>query len=498
MQVTTAMFTLCKAVRLVHSRNGDSEMNYVRFLTNLPHEAYAKSVGMLICSQRFKQVIHKAVQSMPEGQAGGCLQQLATDITESLEWLRVSSSNADEENDGELNIQSSLVHFNLCAELLGRALSEVYALLLESLTVTTGNCILVGTSIKDLINLLRPYIGNLVGLESDAVNNFICSVSRNVFDIGLTSSSNDLQSSGSLSHWIFLFFFRMYMSCRSSFKQATSIMPPNSSRKMLAEMGDSLIMYSGWDVLQMTKWSDGGYFSWIVNPSASLLDVIQSILNIYEQESGADFFPLLYVMHAMALQRLVDLNKNIKSFEYLLQNNNNLLQAGLLDEAGLSSYRKKSKKLDVLVLRQEATSLTKFLMRHLSIVDNDKQRISIIDTIGEVISTFESAEWDMNVSALNKNSFPAAIWWIICQNIDIWCTHAVKKKLKMFLSLLIRTSLPCGASSLLEIGKQSSDESNQLNRVNVHQISSELFYDSILYEQNVSHNHMCCSPSPIP
>ncbi|PQQ02293.1 uncharacterized protein Pyn_25254 [Prunus yedoensis var. nudiflora] len=156
------------------------------------------------------------------------------------------------------------------------------------------------------------------------------------FDNETAKNKNNLQIFGLSTHWVFVFFFRLYMSCRSLSRSAMSLMPPDLSRKMSAAMGDSFTSYSGSDWIDMTDWINGEYFSWIVQPSASLPVVIQSISNIYCKDSAADSSPLTYVMHAMAVRRLVDLNRHIKSFEYLMQNNENLVQVRLLDDAGLS------------------------------------------------------------------------------------------------------------------------------------------------------------------
>ncbi|KAA8546071.1 hypothetical protein F0562_020478 [Nyssa sinensis] len=113
---------------------------------------------------------------------------------------------------------------------------------------------------------------------------------------------------------------------------------------MSGVMGDSLTAYSGRDWLEKTDWTDEGYFSWVVQPSASLLAIIQAVSDTYLQGIVADCSPLIYVLNAMALQRLVDLNRLIKAFEYLLHKNDCLVQKKLMDDAGLSLYRKKSSK----------------------------------------------------------------------------------------------------------------------------------------------------------
>ncbi|XP_015893451.3 uncharacterized protein LOC107427580 [Ziziphus jujuba] len=482
-QVNNTIFTLCKAIRLSHG--GSGETDYARFLTSLHGEVYAKSVGMLLCSHEFKIAIHRAVKSIPEGQASGCLRQLTRDMSEALEWMKESCSLIDEKEFGEQVLQSRLLGFSPEAELLGRGLSELYVLVLGSLTVTAGNSNLVGVSIKDLVTLLCPYMSTLVGAQPDAVNEFLFSVTGKTFDNDL-GNRTDLQSFVFSTHWVFVFFFQLYMSCRILYRQAASLVPPDSSRKMSAAMGESFTAYSGRDWMQSTDWTDDSYFSWFSQTSASLLDIIQLLSNIYLQKSAADCSPLIYTMHAMSLQRLVDLNRKIKSFEYLLQSYDNLLQSGLLDDASLSRYNKRSKKLRsiISVLRQEAVDLTAFMMGHLSLVKETSD-----DLTCEEASALKSDEWDLGVSAVNNKSLPAAIWWIVCQNIDVWCTHADRKKLKMFLSLLIHTSLPYGKSSFREVGKWNLHEHSQLKQVTVHQISTELFDDSILYEKRFVRKH---------
>ncbi|PON83410.1 Nucleolar 27S pre-rRNA processing, Urb2/Npa2, C-terminal [Trema orientale] len=445
-QVNSAIFTMSKAIRLLISHNGDGEVKYTRFLTPLQDEALAKSVGMLLSSHEFKDAVHRALKSMPEGQASACLQHLIIDISESLKWMKTNDLVVDEKEFVKPNPGS---RFNLRAELLGRGLSEVYALVLNSVPVTMGNSNLVGLSVKDLITALYPYMSSLVGLQPDAANKFLFSVTGISFDTDLAGNKSDLQSIRVSTHWIFLFFFQLYVSCRILYRQAASFMPPDSSRKMSAAMGDSFAAFSGGDWMHKTDWMNDDYFSCFLQPSASLLTVIQAVSNIFVL-GAADCCPLTYVMHAMALQRLVDLNRQIKSFEYLLQNNDSLVQIALLDAADLSRYQKRNKKLGrrISILRQEAAGLTGFMMEHLSLVSKTQQLISASDdTTCEELSAHESDEWDFGVSSVNKKSLPTAVWWILCQNIDVWCTHAAKKKLKMYLSLLIHTSISYGRSS---------------------------------------------------
>lgn len=488
--MNNSIFTLCKAIRLVNSH--DSGMDYARFLVSLDIEVYARSVGMLLCSHEFKIAIHRVVKSIPEGQASGCLRELTMDVSESLEWMKGSCSVVDEKELDKLDVQSRLWGFYPKPELLGRVLSEVYVIVLDSTTVTAGNSNLVGVSVRDLVTLLCPYMSVLVGAPADAVNNFLSSVTGITFENFLAGNKTDHKSFRFSTHWVFVFFFRLFMSCRNLYRQATSLMPPSSSRKMSAIMGDPFTAYAGRDWIESTYWTKDSYFSWFLQPSASLVAVIQLISNIYHQDNSADCSPLIYVMHAMSLQRLVDLNRQINSFEYLLQNYDNLVHIRFLDDASLLQYRKRSKRMRrrISVLRQEAADLTGFMMRHLSLVCKDQEKISTSDdSTHEEAFALKSDEWDLGISTVNNKSLRTAIWWIVCQNIDVWCIHADKKKLKMFLSLLIRSFLPHGRSSFREFGNWNSYDPGQMNRVSMHQISTELFGDSILYETRVSCFH---------
>ncbi|KAM5549964.1 hypothetical protein ABKV19_001077 [Rosa sericea] len=339
-QVNNTIFAFCKAIRVINLHNSDGELYYTRLVIPFHGEAYANAVEMLLSAHKFKIAIHKAMKSIPEGQASRCIQQLTLDISESLEWMKVSCSEADEKQFSECHL-SSLHSFNLEAELFGRGLSEIYALFLESVIVTTGNCNLLGASIKELIRLIFPCMSNLVGpQQADAVNKFLCSVTVKDSDNLIARNKNKYLIFGVSTYWVVLFFFRL-CSCRCLYRQAAILMPPDLSRKMSAEMGDSFSSFSGRDWMEMSDWINGGFFSWIVQPSASLLAVIRSVSNIFCKDRAADSCHLTYVMHAMACERLVDLNSRIKSLEYLIENGDNLVQV-----AEISS------------LRQEAAGLT--------------------------------------------------------------------------------------------------------------------------------------------
>ncbi|KAJ0076531.1 hypothetical protein Patl1_36109 [Pistacia atlantica] len=378
-QVNNVVFALCKAVRLLVSRDNNGETSYSRFLSgmnSLPCQAYAKSVEVLSCSQEFKFSIHNAIRSMPEGQGSGCIRQLTADISESMNWMKESCAVADGKEFNNLKARD-------CAIL--------------------GNSNLVGLSIKDLMT-------------------------EELSRMEWSGNNNDSLKCGLSAKWIFVFFFRLYVSCRSLYKQAISLMPPDSSKKMSATMGDSLMAYSGRDWMEKTDWTD------------------------------EECCPLIYVLLTMALQRLVDLNRQIKSLEYLLQNNENAVQFNLLGKSDLSQYRKKCKKWRkrISVLNKEAAVLTEFMMGNVSLVENMHPVISSSDDVSFedkcVQELHASDKWNMSVCAMDEKSLPTAVWWIVSQNIDI-----------------------C-------FGKHSINEAGHLKAVTVHQISAELLRDSFLYE----------------
>ncbi|KAL6213152.1 hypothetical protein ACLB2K_012599 [Fragaria x ananassa] len=466
-QVDTAIFALCKAMRVINLHNIDGDLNYGRFVIPFHGEAYAKSVEMMSCAYDLKIAIHKAMKSIPEGQASQCIRQLTLDILESLEWMKASCLEADENEFADCHL-SSLHSYNLEAELFGRGLSEMYTLVLESLIVTTGNCNLLGPSIKELIRVISPCMSKLVGpQQEDAIKKFLCSVVVKDSDNVIARNEKKYLIFGVSTYWVVLFFFRLYSSCRCLYRQASILMPPDVSRKMSAEMGDSFSSFSGRDWMEMSDWINEGFFSWIVQPSASLLVVLRSISSIFCKDSAADSCPLAYVMHTMACERLVDLNSRIKSFEYLVENGDNLAQL-----AEISS------------LRQETAGLTGFMMGLLSLVSEDQQRVfTSADTNNNKMVLYESDEWDFSICSVNKKSLPTAVWWVVCQNIHAWCPHASEKDLKRFLSVLIHTSLPYVRNNSGEVIELKNHEADRLKNVALHQISSQCFIDSSLYEQ---------------
>ncbi|CAN1174858.1 hypothetical protein LINPERPRIM_LOCUS10172 [Linum perenne] len=465
-QVTSAISTLCKAIRLVVTHDDDAVANqkdYIKFSSWFPHNTYGKTLGLLLSSQEFRLAMNNGIKSLPEGQASDCVQKLCADVSESMQWIKGTAPMGDHVK-GNKAIKGSrrTLYFDLREEIFGR-LSEVYTVVLDSLTVTAGNCTLVEQCLRDLVAAISPCMSILVGLQPDSVNQFIYSVT------GRYKSDDDTFKCGQSSHWVILFFFHLNMSCRSLYRQVLSLLPPSLSRKMSAAVGDSLTAYSGKDWMDRTEWALEGYFSWILQPSASLLSIIQSTSDVCSR-MRTDSSPLIYTYHAVALQRLQDLNRQIKSLEYILDSNDKIVKNKLVDDADASLYRKRGRKLGkcISVLKQEATDLTEYTMSCLSLVVDDQLAVDL------------SSEWNWNVCSIQKNSLPIALWWLLSRNIDVWAIHASKKKLKTFLSNLISTSLPC-------MGKQLGNEAHLLNKISLGQISSELLMDSNLYE----HKFVC-------
>lgn len=484
-QVNIVIWALCKAVRRLVLPADYGEMIRPKFMSSAPlfcREAHAKSVSLVLCSREFRLAIYDAIVSIPEGQVSGCIQQLKTDISECLDWVKATCSLPAQNELGKLNPHSSRLDFHVQAELLGRCLSDMHILVLDSLTVTSGNSNLIRVSVKDLMNVLRPSMNCLVAVQPDIVNEFLFTLTGEKISASGTGCINNIFS----TQWILLFFFRLYLSSRSLYRQALSLVGPDTSRKMSELMGDSLTAYAGKDWLERTDWTSGGYFSWIFQPSASLFSILQSVSDFCLQDNVADCAPLIYVLNSMAIQRLVDLNRLIKSCEYILERKEYLK---LTSDVGSSPGSKNGKKLKkcIICLRQEAAELTNFMMGYLPFLAKDQMNDSSPDdTTNKTLdgqALCEYGKWDFGIGALNEKSLPSALWWIICQSIDVWCTHAANKKLKMFLSLLFQRSLLRVGGSWDDFSNQKSDGHGHQKNITARQISLELLRDTVFYEQ---------------
>ncbi|CDO96953.1 unnamed protein product [Coffea canephora] len=482
-QVNTSVFALCKAARHLESAHKDGEA-----CTSESYCSCSMSLSTFLCSLEFRLSIYNGFKSIPEGQVSGCIRLLTAEISESLKWLnaQLQLGPADDLSKPGCT-DGGFSWFDLKAELLGRFLSEIYTLILDSMTVTSGNCNAVGSSIKDLMELMCHSSNSQDLLKPDIMDKFFSLVS------GQSSSWGVGLENDSLSCWLLVFFFRLYLSCRSLYRRVISHVPPHTSKKMSETMGDPYAAYSGKDWLDGIVQNAEGYFSWIIQPSANLLTIINNVSRMYFQDTLAGCPPLVYVLNAMTIQRLVDLNRMTKSFEYLLARNDKLIAAEMIDDTGVSYKRGKKWRKCLLSMKQEAAGLTKFMMLCFSSLFKDQLTISYDSGLSKCLSIQNLQKdnaWDLNVGALDQKTLPAAMWLIACQHIDIWCRHASKKDLKQFLTHLINCSLLIGSGGNDKFRSHCINKVGHLRNVTTQQISLELLNDTGLYEQKFFRRHI--------
>ena len=87
----------------------------------------------------------------------------------------------------------------------------------------------------------------------------------------------------------------------------------------------------------------------------------------------------------------------------------------------------------------------------------------------------------MSICSLDEDSFHIATWRLLCENIDIWSSHASKKDLKNFFSNLIKFSFVQKRSC----NEESRDCQDSYREITLHTISVELLCDTIIYDQKV-------------
>ncbi|KAL2508305.1 uncharacterized protein Fot_31952 [Forsythia ovata] len=146
----------------------------------------------------------------------------------------------------------------------------------------------------------------------------------------------------------------------------------------------------------------------------------------------------------MAFQILTDLNRLIKSSEYMLQWNRTRGQQKLKDDAQFSSYHKKIKRWK------------------------------------KCLSDF----WEEAVGSINKKLLPSTLWWSFCRTVDIWCFHATKKDLKKFLTLLIKAYLSCVSDHAGNYIKCNIDKPGHLEKATAQHIALEFLSNTISYEES--------------
>ncbi|KAL6867319.1 hypothetical protein ACP4OV_015343 [Aristida adscensionis] len=458
-QVSRSIFRLCDAVRTF--RDGGSDAVHGSFsVASFPSQKCLESLTTVLSSETLMGAIRTSIKSMPEGQSSRCVDDLALDVTETLTWVKGHSLEDDlkEQENPPLTTRKSL--FNQKAELVGKHLCGLYANVLESITVTSSNSTLVGKSVERLVNAIRPNFSYLVRKESMNSSEFISSV------IGKCISKKqhaNWQRTPSFS-WISVLFFRLYISCRSLYRQSIGLMPPDVAVEAAELVGNPFIVCSGKEWTNPTNILGEGYFAWIVENSSSLMDIVEGLSQSLSGNTGS-FAPLIYNFHVMALQRLDDLNRQIKAFEFLLEDGAQKLSE---EEMENTKLLKESCSL-------ETARLTSFMMSYVRLLSSGEN-----DSLGcYEINGF----WDSSLCSLDGGSFPIATWRLLCDNIDIWSSHASKKDLKNFFSNLIRFSLVQKMTCTDNENISGIHSSNR--KINLHNISVGLLCDSIIYDQKV-------------
>ena len=454
-------------MRLLKNFGAADVLDYSMFIcSSLSTNIWVKSVGTLICSQELQAAVSNAIKSIPEGQTSGFVQQLELDVRDSLQWMRSTPLRDNVKNLTETdNSNVSMTYLDMQAELFGRLLSEIYTTVLDTLTVTSTNSISIGNSIKDLMGTVGLSFSSLVQSQSGSVDEFIFSVTgRRLHDREKSETDNGIWMRPLSISWVFVFFFRMYISCRSLYRQLISLMPPVSSVKAAKSMGSFFTVARESDWKDRSESMDEGYFFWIVKASISLLDLIKFHLEDFLSATGCP--ALLYVIYIMALQRLCDLNRLVKGFEFL---------------QGRDNKSSEQWKRLIMVLKQEATELTNFMIRHGKLLDCEGLYVFVQnDELGEAKPLYD-ATWDLG--SLNGSSLRISIWRLLCRNVDVWCDHAAQKYLKKFLSCLFYYSIQ-GVKCSGEVSMQSTKEPF-IRKFTMHHVSMEFLSNIVSYEQAV-------------
>lgn len=92
---------------------------------------------------------------------------------------------------------------------------------------------------------------------------------------------------------------------------------------------------------------------------------------------------------------------------------------------------------------------------------------------------------DFAVGYLDLKFLPLTLWWIICEDIDLWCSHAAKKDMKKFITILIEAFLSCESDKIVHIDICNADKANFFKRVAAHQIALKFLSNTIAHEQRV-------------
>ncbi|XP_015689807.2 uncharacterized protein LOC102709629 [Oryza brachyantha] len=459
-QVSFSIFTLCGALRMFRTAVVPGVVANSFSVSLLPSDKCLESLATLLSSHTLRNAIRTSINSMPEGQASRCIEELTLDLTGALEWIKTSGLlGVNLEVQGESSLVSRDSVFSQRAELLGRHLSEIYTNVLESITVTTSNSTVVAKSVEKLVDAIRPNLCHLVRNESNSSSEFVYSV------IGKHLSNKqgaNWQKISSLS-WFYFFFFRIYMSCRSLYLQSIGLMPPDLAIEATELVGNSFVVCCGKEWTNSANILAEGYFAWIVQNPIPLFDIIEILTQSFSRNCSG-FTLLVFILNLMALQRLNDLNRQINAFDFLLEDDTDQFDK---ENSGDSELLKKSCCL-------EATRLTSFMMSYVRLLSSGE--------IGSFWCYDTNASWDFSLCSLDEFSFPIATWRLLCENIDIWSPHASKKDMKNFFSNLIKFAF-VQKRSCRDVDNSGSQSSYR--EITLHNVSVELLCDTIIYDRKV-------------
>ncbi|KAH9311465.1 hypothetical protein KI387_026500, partial [Taxus chinensis] len=492
-QVDLPLFGLFKSIRSFifgsYYRSIEREPRmFLSSINSLPSMLCVEAVVSLLCSKEFLHIVAAVVSSVPEGQVAHCLKLLKADIMETLKWMKKPRIKHDLKEAQIMEFQNQKKQDSAVqAEVVCKVLSELYTLILDKSNVTVNNSIQVGDSVKAIITCISLCLGTFVEKTSKHAESLWQCISSLI--TGKESSENNAGDRKKKARmlwgsWILVFIFRLYLSSRSLYRQCISFMPPNQAKKSSLAMGDTFTAYSGNDWMQEGgNLTEGGYFSWIGKSFVPVPDVLVAISESLEQGGFENTSALVYVLHNIALQRLVDLNRHIKALEFLHDKTVRLNYAIAVNNDEMPTQRKKVNQLEKLlkVSRQEAAVLTGYILNYVFSFIADK--VESKSCLADVSDNISVCSWV--IGTLDGHSLVTAIWQLVCQNVDIWSDHASKKSRKKFVSKLLGSLLSFQRRVSSDVDFQSTKKQMGKERkmVTIEEISSELLENAVLYEQ---------------
>lgn len=491
-QVDRPLFKLFESIRrfIFCSCNRSMERAHrilFPFIVSLPVTISLGAVVSLVCSQDFLNVVGVVVASVPEGQVAQSIRLVKVDVMETLEWMKKPTlKHISREIQVTESQNKAKQDMTVQAEVVGKALSELYMLILEKSNVTVNNCIPVGKALKEMVISVSPCLDTLLDKAMDNTEGlWDCILSVITGNISKDQHGDRKMQSTSLvgGSWILFFIFRLYLSCRSLYRQCIFLMPPNPAKKASLAMGDTFTAFSGSDWIQEGANLIGGYFSWIGKPSVSVPTMLVTISQSLEQDGFERTSALLYVLHNIALQRLVDLNRQLNALAFLHDKTLRLKHAMAEGGDDLPIQCKERKRLEKLlqISKQEASALTDFILKYaFSIIEKVEHKARTVE-----IDNTRPCTWNSVVGTLNEHSLITAIWQLVCNNVDVWSCHASKKNMKKFVSKLLGSFLSILKGNCSDVSFQLTETQteNEHKAVTMEETSSQLLRNSVLYEQ---------------